>query len=335
MNNEKKEGIGLFDKLKRLNIPGILIGDIVLIILFGIANSKFVSIANLILILRNTCTLLLAAIGLTLVILIGQIDMSVGAVVSMAGVSVEVLYNVLGLPIGIALILPLLFGVLIGVVNGVLIAKYNLDFWVVSFGMMSVFAGLALVSTDGVTVAIQNDFLNWIGNGKIAGIYVIIWIVAILSGLMIWVQKKTKFGYDVFALGGSRVVASVSGIKVVKTSILVYALSGLFAALSGVAITCMTNSAAPAVGVNYTFNAMAAVVIGGTAFSGGKGGLVGTVLGALLMKILESGLSLMGIPSNWQKAIIGMVIVALIIIDVVNDHRKNIKAQRRVYNNVG
>lgn len=335
MNNEKKEGTNLFDKLKKLNIPGILVGDIVLIILFGIVNNKFVSTANLILILRNTCTLLLASIGLTLVILIGQIDMSVGAVVSMAGVSVEVLYNVLGLPIGIALILPLILGILIGVVNGVLIAKYNLDYWVVSFGMMSVFAGLALVSTDGVTIAIQNDFLNWIGNGKIAGIYVIIWIVVILSAVMIWVQKKTKFGYDVFALGGSRVVASVSGIKVVKTSILVYALSGLFSALSGVAIACMTNSAAPAVGVNYTFNAMAAVVIGGTAFSGGKGGLVGTVLGALLMKILESGLSLMGIPSNWQKAIIGMVIVALIIIDVVNDHRKNIKAQRRVYNNVG
>ena len=106
-------------------------------------------------------------------------------------------------------------------------------------------------------------------------------------------------------------------------------------ALAGVLIACMTNSGSPAVGVDYTFNAMAAIVIGGTPFIGGKGGIGGTILGALLMKILASGLSLVGIPATWQKAITGFVIVALIIIDVVNDHRKNIKAQRRVYNNVG
>ncbi len=331
--NKTKSG-GLLGKFKQLNIPGILIGDIVLFILFGLANSKFLSTYNIILIFRNTCTLLLAAIGLTLVILIGQIDMSVGSVVSMSAVLVVVLYNK-GAPLAVAMTAPLLLGLLIGLVNGVLIAKFKLDYWVVTFGMMSVFAGLALVATDGNTVAVKNDFINWIGNGKIAGLYVVIWITVILAALMIWVQKKTKFGYDLFALGGSKNVAAVSGIKVVETSIAVYMLSGLFASIAGLAVACMTTSGSPSVGVDYTFNAMAAVVIGGTAFSGGKGGLVGTVFGALLMKILASGLSLMGIPSTWQKAITGMVIVSLIIIDVVADHRKNIQAKRRVYNNVG
>ena len=322
------------NKLKKLNIPGILIGNIVLCILFGIANGRFLSAYNIQLILRNTCTLLLAAIGLTLVILIGQIDMSVGSVVSMSAVAVVTLYNA-GMPVAVAIILPLLMGIVVGMINGFLISKCKFDFWVVSFGMMSVFAGLALVTTNGNTVAIKNDFINWVGNGKIGGVYVIVWITIVLAALMIWVQKKTKFGYDVFALGGSQQVASVSGIKVVKTSMTVYALSGLFSAIAGVAVACMTNSGSPSVGVDYTFNAMAAVVIGGTAFCGGKGGLVGTVLGALLMKILASGLSLMGIPSTWQKAITGFVIVALIIADVVSEHQKTIKAQRRVYNNVG
>lgn len=335
MNKTRKEGsVSLIQRWKKLNIPGILIGNIVLFILFGLANERFLSSYNIMMILRNTCTLLVAALGFTLVILIGKIDMSVGSVVSMAAVSVVVLYNG-GVPIVLALILPLLLGIVVGVINGVLIAKCNFDFWVVTFGMMSVFAGLALVATDGNTIAIKNDLINWIGNGKIAGIYVVIWITVILSILMLWIQKKTKFGYDVFALGGSQAVASVSGIKVVQTSIIVYALSGLFAALAGVMIACMTNSGSPAVGTDYTFNAMAAIVIGGTPFIGGKGGVGGTILGALLMKILASGLSLMGIPSTWQKAITGLVIVALIIADVVSNHRKNVKAQRRVYNNVG
>ena len=247
------------------NIPGILIGNIVLFVLFGLANERFLSSYNIMMIFRNTCTLLMAALGFTLVILIGKIDMSVGSVVSMAAVSVVVLYNA-GVPVALALLLPLLIGIAVGVINGLLIAKCNFDFWVVTFGMMSVFAGLALVTTDGNTVAIKNDIVNWIGNGKIAGIYVVIWITVILAALMVWIQKKTKFGYDVFALGGSQAVASVSGINVVKTSIIVYALSGLFAALAGVLIACMTNSGSPAVGVDYTFNAMAAIVIGGTPF---------------------------------------------------------------------
>ena len=101
------------------------------------------------------------------------------------------------MPVALALLLPLLIGIAVGVINGLLIAKCNFDFWVVTFGMMSVFAGLALVTTDGNTVAIKNDIVNWIGNGKIAGIYVVIWITVILAALMVWIQKKTKFGYDV------------------------------------------------------------------------------------------------------------------------------------------
>ena len=318
---------------QRLNIPGILWGLLLLVIFFGIMNPRFLSAANLTLILRNTCTLLLTSTGLTLVILMGKNDISVGSVASMSAVVTALLANA-GLPLPLVMLLPLVMGAAIGAFNGFLVAKLKFDYWVVAFSSMSIFAGLALVAAGGKTISFKNEALNWIGNERVAGLYVVIWLTAILVALMIWVQKKTKFGYDVYAIGGSEAVAAVSGVKVTKVRIVVYAISGLFAAIAGLAIACMTNSGSPTVGTDYSFNAMAAVVIGGTSFSGGKGGIFGTVLGTLLLRVLASGLSLMGIASTWQKAIIGLVIVALIVVDVLNEHRKNIKGMRRVYKHV-
>lgn len=318
---------------RKLNIPGILIGDILLIIFFSIATDRFFTSYNLMLILRNCCTLLLTSTGLTLVILMGKNDISVGSTVSMSAVAVALL-NQAGVPTVLVILIPLVMGLAIGAFNGLLVAKLKFDYWVVAFSSMSIFAGLALVLTDGVTIPVKNDFLDWIGNGKFFGLYVIIWITVALVALMVLVQKKTSFGYNVYSIGGSENVANVSGIKVTKTRIWVYALAGLFAAIAGVAIACMTNSGSPSVGVDYSFNAMAAVVIGGTSMAGGKGGLLGTVFGTLLLRVLASGLSLMGIPATWQKALIGVVIVTMIVVDVANEHRKNIKGLRRVYGHV-
>lgn len=318
---------------KKLNVPGILVGDILLIVFFALANNRFISSYNLMLILRNCCTLLLTSTGLTLVILMGKNDISVGSTVSMSAVLVAILANA-GLPTPLLILIPLVLGTAIGVFNGVLVAKLKFDYWVVAFSSMSIFAGVALILTDGITIPISNAVLDWIGNGKIMGLYVIIWITALLVGLMILIQKKTQFGYDVYSIGGSENVASVSGVKVVKTRIMVYGLAGLFAAIAGVAIACMTNSGSPSVGIDYSFNAMAAVVIGGTSMAGGKGGIIGTVLGTILLRVLASGLSLMGIPATWQKALIGVVIVTMIVVDVVNEQRKNIKGLRRVYGHV-
>ena len=338
MNNVKEKAVsapgsktgGVFE---RLNIPGILIGDIALFVFFSVVTGKFLSPYNLMLIARNCCTLLLTSTGLTLVILMGKNDVSVGSTVSMSAVVVALLCQA-GVPTPLVILIPLVMGLAIGAFNGVLVAKLKFDYWVVAFSSMSIFAGLALVLTDGVTVPIKNPVLDYIGNGKIAGIYVIIWITVILVGLMVLIQKKTRLGYDVYSIGGSENVATVSGIQVARTRILVYAISGLFAAIAGVAIACMTNSGSPSVGIDYSFNAMAVVVIGGTSMSGGKGGITGTVLGTILLRILASGLSLMGIPSTWQKALIGVIIVALIVADVVNERRKNIKGMRRVYGHV-
>jgi len=316
--------------LRKSNISGVAIGDVVLFLFFCIVAENFLSGYNLILILRNSCTLLVAAMGMTLAILVSQIDLSVGAVVSMSAVMVALLNNT-GIPLIMTILAALSMGALVGFINGLLIAKYKLDFWVVTFSTMSIVAGLALVISNGATVKTKSQILNFIGNEKILGIYTIIWITVLISAIMIWVLKKTKFGYNVYSIGGSETVAKVSGINVVKNRIFVYVLSGIFSAITGIMIASMTNSGSPTVGNDYTFNAMAAVVIGGTSFDGGKGGVTGTICGTLLLKILASGLSLMGIPSTWQKATIGIVILILIVTDVINERRMNIKGLRRVY----
>ncbi|HBR01132.1 MAG TPA: ribose ABC transporter permease [Ruminiclostridium sp.] len=323
----------MLKRIKKLDVSGVAVGDIVLFLFFCVAAENFLNGYNFILILRNSCTLLVASIGMTLAILVSQIDLSVGSVVSMSAVMVAILNNA-GCPLILTILATLAMGALVGLINGILISKFKLDFWVVTFSTMSIMAGLALVIADGATVSTQNEVLDFIGNGKILGVYTVIWITALVCAIMILVLKKTKFGYNVYSIGGSATVAGVSGVKVVKNRTMVYVLSGIFSAISGIMIAGMTNSGSPTVGNEYTFSAMAAVVIGGTSFDGGKGGIVGTICGTLLLKILASGLSLMGIPSTWQKATIGIVILVLIITDVVSEKRKNIKGLRRVYQDV-
>lgn len=319
-------------KKYNLNIPGIFWGILGLVIFFGIKEKNFFTSYNLILIVRNTCIPLLAAVGMTLAVLISQIDLSIGSVISLTAVILG-LTTSRGIPTLPAILISLMVGVVIGSINGVMIAVKKFDYWITTFSTMSIGAGLALVVADGRTSPIQNDFIDWLGNGRILGIYTMIWITVILILLMIVVLKRTRLGYNIYSIGGSENVARVSGINVVKNRFTVYVISGLFASIAGVMIAGMTTSASPIVGTEYSFNTMAAVVIGGTSFDGGKGGLVGTLLGTLLLRVLASGLSMMGISSVVQKVIIGVVIVCLIVADQISEKCKKKEGLRRVYAN--
>lgn len=312
------------------HLPGILIGTIVLFIFFSIAETKFLTPYNLILILRNSCILMIAGIGMTLAILISQIDLSIGSVLSLSGVMAAVCMQH-GMPAGIAILVGLLVGGVFGICNGVLIAVFKFDYWIVTFATMSVGSGLALVASDGSTIKIENRFMDWLGNGKIFGIYFLVIFTILLMGLMLFVLRRTKLGYIIYSIGGSEQVSKTCGIQVTAFRIIVYVLSGVFAAIAGILISGMTNSASPIVGAEYSFNAMAAVIIGGTSFDGGKGGLWGTILGTLLLRILSNGLNMIGIPAIWQKVIIGIVIVFILVAEALGERKKKIDGLRRVY----
>lgn len=319
-----------FQKKWHINIPGIFWGILGLILFFGIKEKNFFTPYNLILIARNVCILLLASVGMTLAVLVSQIDLSIGSVISLTAVVLGFTISK-GLPVGICIILALLVGVGIGIINGTMIAILKFDYWITTFATMSIGAGASLVVAGGNTIPIKNSFIEWLGNGKILGLYSMIWITAILIVTMVFVLKRTRLGYNIYSIGGSENVARVSGINVVKNRFIVYVISGVFASIAGIVIAGMTTSASPIVGTEYSFNAIAAVVIGGTSFDGGKGGLVGTLLGTLLLRVLASGLSMMGVSSVLQKVIIGLVIVTLIVADQIGEKMKKKEGLRRVY----
>lgn len=312
------------------NIPGIFWGILALILFFGINEANFFTPYNLILIARNVCILLLASVGMTLAVLVSQIDLSVGSVISLTAVVLGYTLGK-GLPAGISILLAVLVGVVIGSVNGIMIAKLKFDYWITTFATMSIGAGLSLVVAGGNTIPIKNSFVEWLGNGKVFGLYSMVWLTAILILGMVFVLRRTRLGYNIYSIGGSENVARVSGIDVVKNRFAVYVISGVFASVAGILIAGMTTSASPIVGTEYSFNAIAAVVIGGTSFDGGKGGLVGTLLGTLLLRVLASGLSMMGVSSVVQKVIIGLVIVGLIVADQISEKLKKKEGLRRVY----
>lgn len=325
MNNNKP------DFLKKINIPGIAYGALAMFVLFGIIEpQKFLSSYNLILILRHSCILLVASIGMTLVILVSQVDLSIGPMMSLAAVILGFMLEK-GMPTFVAIVLTLGAGILMGITNGYLVAIRKFDYWIITFATMSVAAGLALVLANGTTIPMSNEFLDFLGNGKIFGVYTIVVLTALMFILMIFVLKRSKLGYNIYSIGGSESVAKVSGINVKKYRVIVYILSGLFAAIAGLLIASMTNAASPIIGTEYSFNAMAAVIIGGTSLDGGKGGVIGTLFGTLLLRILTSGLNLMGIPSTWQKTIIGLVIVLILVIDALGQKYKKTMGLRRVY----
>lgn len=317
-------------KKKHLKLPGIFWGTLALVIFFGVMEENFFTPYNLVLIVRNTCILLLASVGMTLAVLVSQIDLSIGSVISLTAVVLGVTVG-MGIPIVLCILIALLVGVIIGAINGIMIAKLKFDYWITTFATMSVGAGLALVIAGGNTIPIKSAFIEWLGNGRVLGIYAMIWITVILVVGMIFVLKRTRLGYNIYSIGGSENVARVSGIDVVKNRYAVYVISGVFASVAGILIAGMTTSASPIVGTEYSFNAIAAVVIGGTSFDGGKGGLVGTLLGTLLLRVLASGLSMMGVSSVVQKVIIGLVIVGLIVADQISEKIKKKQGLRRVY----
>jgi ribose/xylose/arabinose/galactoside ABC-type transport system permease subunit len=178
---------------------------------------------------------------------------------------------------------------------------------------------------------VNSAAFRWIGSGQIFGVDFLIILVIALVVAMLLMLNKTRFGYNIYSIGGSAETARLSGINVVKNRVLVFICSGFFSSVAGLLLASMGSSASPIAGADYSFDAIAAVIIGGTSFDGGKGGLFGTVLGAVMLRILTLGLNLMGIPSPWQKAIIGVVIVIIIVSDVLGEKRRKKNESRRVY----
>ncbi|CAM5774172.1 sugar ABC transporter permease [Labrys miyagiensis] len=311
------------------------------LIFFSLAAPNFLSTANLILMSKHVALNAFLAMGMTFVIVTGGIDLSVGSIVGLCGmVAGGLILNGLDLRIGYTVFfniyevmaITLLVGIVIGAINGLLITRLNVAPFIATLGTLYVARGLALLSSDGATfpnLVGRPDFgtqgYEILGAGRLLGLPVSIWILAVLALAAAYMARCTPLGRHIFAVGGNERAAGLSGIRVNRVKMFVYMFSGFCAAVVGLVVSSELMASHPATGESFELNAIAAAVLGGTSMSGGRGTIGGTIIGAFVIGILSDGLVMMGVSEFWQMVIKGLVIIIAVVVD---------QAQRRLQQRV-
>lgn len=302
---------------------GILIALILTCIVLSLASEYFLTTRNILNVLRQSSINGILAIGMTFVILTRGIDLSVGSVVALAGIISASLATTSSAamiaggpyPAFIAIAAGLAVGAGSGAVSGVIVSRFAVPAFVATLGMLSAARGLTLIYAGGRPVPALTPEFRWIGTGDVFGIPMPVVIFAIVFFLALWVLSSTRFGRHVYAAGGNPHAATVSGINVRRVRLYVYVISGALAGLAGMILAARTGSALTQAGIAYELDAIAAVVIGGTSLSGGVGKVTGTLIGALLIGVVNNGLDLLGVESYYQQVIKGLLIVAAVMLD--------------------
>ena len=299
---------------RRARELGTLLGLVGLGILLTILTPHFLSVSNLLNVMEQTSINAVIAVGMTLVILSGGIDLSVGSLLALAGV---VLASALqaGWPAPAAIAAGVAVGGVCGLVNGTLITRGRLPAFIATLGMMSIARGAALVYTAGRPVSGFGAGFRQLSTARLLGIPAPVVITIVVYAAGHFLLTRTRFGRYVYAIGGNEEATRLSGIDAAFHKTMVYVLSGVASGLAAALLTARLNSAQPIAGINYELDAIAATVIGGTSLSGGVGTLHGTLIGALIMGVLRNGLNLLGTSSFFQQIVIGVVIIAAVLVD--------------------
>lgn len=295
------------------------IGLILLVIIISVLNSAFLEPSNLFNLLRQVSINGLIAFGMTFVILTGGIDLSVGSTLALSSALIAILM-VSGVDSMIALLVGCIFGAILGAINGLLITLGKMAPFIATLATMTVFRGLTLVITDGNPITNLNGSYAFqlFGRGYFLGIPVPAVTMFITFIILYIILHKTIFGRQTYAMGGNEKADFISGIKVNKLKIMIYSLAGLMSAMAGAILTSRLNSAQPTAGMSYELDAIAAVVLGGTSLTGGKGRILGTLIGVLIIGVLNNGLNLLGVSSFYQQVVKGVVIIIAVLIDRKN-----------------
>ncbi|TCL04928.1 monosaccharide ABC transporter membrane protein (CUT2 family) [Sodalis ligni] len=302
-----------WDKCMRHPAVFPLLGFIVLFVLMVFLSDSFLTFNNLTNVARQVSINAIIAVGMTCAILTGGIDLSVGSVMALSG-TVAAGLMITGIPMPLALFAGLAIGGLFGAINGACVAYARMPPIIVTLASMSVARGLALIYTGGYPVSGLPDPFAFFGRGEVMGIQVPILIMAGIYIIAYAMLNHMSFGRYVYAIGGNEEAARLSGIRITRYKLLVYIISGITAALAGLVLTSRLMSGQPNAGEGFELDAIAAVVLGGTAITGGKGAIIGTLVGAMMLGILNNGLNLMGVSPYVQNVIKGGIILAAIYI---------------------
>ena len=305
-----------------------LIALFVLCLALTLLTDKFLTVDNAWNVMRQVSVNICIATGMTLVVLTAGIDLSVGSVLALAGaVAAGLLKDGIQFPsqnlyVGFTVLGIILAGIAVGVVagffNGFVITKFKVPPFVATLAVLTIARGLTFLWTKGFPLSNLGSDFDYIGTGWFLGVPLPVWVSGIIVALAILLTQKTRFGRYVYAIGGNENAAKLSGININKVKIIVYTIAGALAAIGGIIVTSRLDSAQPNAGTSYELDAIAAVVIGGTSLSGGKGSILGTVLGAIIIGVLNNGLVLLNVSPFWQQVVKGCVILLAVIIDRAN-----------------
>lgn len=292
-------------------------------VIFSFANPRFASFGNFQSILIAAAPFALIALGQTLVILTGGIDLSVGSTIALSGMVSAWLVVKQGTPLWMAFAVGVIVGLAVGVANGFLVSVLNIAPFVASLSTMTAGAGLAYAVGRGAPIQGIPAEYGALANTRWLGLPVPVWLMIIGIVIIGLLLQRYTFGTKIYAVGGNPSAAAVSGIKVQRVRFSVYAMSGLLAGLSGVLLSSRVVNASPSLGQGYELDSIAAVVIGGASLFGGRGSIWGTAIGLFLIQTLNNGLDIMLVPSYWQDVITGVLIAAAVALDVFITKRKS------------
>ncbi|MBQ9400612.1 MAG: ribose ABC transporter permease [Bacteroidales bacterium] len=286
-------------------------------------SDKFATADNIFNVLRQVSVNLCISVGMTMVILTGGIDLSVGSILALSGaVAAGLTRNGLavgGVFVGFTfwggILAALLTGAILGAFNGLMVTRFKVPPFVATLGMMTIARGLTMLYTGGFPITGLSNAFRFLGTGWFLGVPMPVWVAAVIILFFAFYMKKTPTGRYIYAIGGNQRASLLSGIRVDRIILLVYTLAGVLSAVAGLLVTARLDSAQPNAGAGYELDAIAAVVIGGTSLSGGRGSIAGTVVGALIIGILNNGLVLLDVSPFWQQVIKGFVILGAVIID--------------------
>ncbi|EIV8498952.1 ribose ABC transporter permease [Vibrio parahaemolyticus] len=298
-----------------------LIALLFLIVVVSFLNPNFFTVDNILNILRQTSVNAIIAVGMTLVILTAGIDLSVGSVLALCGAFAA---SLIAMEVSVLIAVPtaLLAGAALGAISGIIIAKGKVQAFIATLVTMTLLRGVTMVYTDGRPISTgftdTADAFAWFGTGYALGIPVPVWLMVVVFAAAWYLLNHTRFGRYVYALGGNESATRLSGINVDRVKIGVYAICGMLAALAGIIVTSRLSSAQPTAGMGYELDAIAAVVLGGTSLMGGKGRIMGTLIGALIIGFLNNALNLLDVSSYYQMIAKAVVILLAVLVDNKN-----------------
>lgn len=286
----------------------------ILVMVMTIATNKFLMLTNIRNVLRQISINAIIAIGMSFVITTGNIDLSVGSIVAFASIVAGKL-AMANVPLPVVILISILAGALVGSINGLIIAHFKIPAFVATLAMQNAIKGAAYLLCEGLPIAGFNSAYNVLGQGYFLSIPVPVYIMFIVAIIAWFVFSKTSFGRHVYFTGGNEIAARNSGINVFGIKVAAYTISGMLAGLGSVILTFRIASALPENGQGYEGDAIAATVIGGTAMRGGYSTVYGTLVGALILGIIENGMNLLGVSEYWQMIVKGLVILLAVIMD--------------------